>query len=207
MAGFEGGVPHAAPPTPASARRGRGRCGHRTGARGAGMVVVAPWCDRDGAPWRRHEPGRGPVVGGRHGRGHACRTLASGCRTAGDERGLTTAQQVMDTMTGCARLPRTHLRAAIRSGRSPCRRIPAPASRGSTDCRPAGSATGSRGHLSPASDVARLNQLVFATHTVTLPRPRARCWFGEIVPGTETVALSWHTLIGIVQITTRLLRT
>jgi hypothetical protein len=155
MAGFEGGVPHAAPPTPASARRGRGRCGHRTNARGVGMVVVAPWCDRDDAPWRRHGPGRGPLVGGRHGRGHACRALASGRRTAGDQRGLTTAQQVMDTMTGCARLPRTHLRAAIRSGRSPCSCIPAPASRGSTDRRPAGSATGSRGHLSPASDVAR----------------------------------------------------
>jgi hypothetical protein len=52
-----------------------------------------------------------------------------------------------------------------------------------------------------------LNQLVFATHAVTLPRPRARWWYGEFVSGTETVALSRHTLIGDVQITTGLLRT
>src|SRR2546423_531400 len=144
MAGFEGGVRHAAPAPPATGRGGHGRCGGRAGARGVGMVVVASWCDRDGAPWRRHESGRGPLVGGRHGRGHACRVIAPGCRAAVDERGLTTAQQVMQTMIGCARLPRTRLRAPTRSGRS---------------------------------------------------------------PGAETMALSRHTLIDVVQVTTRLLRT
>src|SRR5436305_6859592 len=98
MAGFKGGVRHATPP-PANGRGGRGRCGGRAGARGVGMVVVAPWCDRDGAPWRRHEPGRGSLAGGRHGRRHACRAIAPGRRTAVDEWGLTTALPVMDTMT------------------------------------------------------------------------------------------------------------
>jgi hypothetical protein len=61
--------------------------------------------------------------------------------------------------------------------------------------------------LLAVNQLLAINQLIFATNTATPPRARARCWLGDIVSGTETLALSWHRLIGSVQTTTRVLRT
>ncbi len=71
----------AASPAAGCGGRGRGAGRHRAGR--IGLVVLAPRCDRDGAPRHRAEPDRGTLVGARHQHGHACRDPAARRGTAG----------------------------------------------------------------------------------------------------------------------------
>lgn len=48
-----------------------------------------------------------------------------------------------------------------------------------------------------------LNLLIYAVDASSPQHDLARPWFEQLLSGSETVALPWHTLLGFVRLTTR----